>query len=85
MTKYDPGSGLPASCCDHFVRGAEPLQKGRINMAEFGENIRKAREEMGITHCDKFFSDSYSDQPLADIADEAFLILKDGTIAPWGK
>ena len=40
--------------------------------------------EMGITHCDKFFSDSYSDQPLADIADEAFLILKDGTIAPWG-
>lgn len=45
----------------------------------------RLKEEMGITHCDKFFSDSYSDQPLADIADEAFLILKDGTIAPWGK
>ena len=45
----------------------------------------RLQTEMGITHCDKFFSDSYSDQPLADIADEAFLILKDGTIAPWGK
>ena len=45
----------------------------------------RLQAEMGITHCDKFFSDSYSDQPLADIADEAFLILKDGTIAPWGK
>ena len=45
----------------------------------------RLKEEMGITHCRKFFSDSYSDQPLADIADEAFLILKDGTIAPWGK
>ena len=45
----------------------------------------RLKDEMGITHCDKFFSDSYSDQPLADIADEAFLILKDGTIAPWGK
>ena len=45
----------------------------------------RLKDQMGITHCDKFFSDSYSDQPLADIADEAFLILKDGTIAPWGK
>ena len=45
----------------------------------------RLKDEMGITHCDKFFSDSYSDQPLADIADESFLILKDGTIAPWGK
>lgn len=44
----------------------------------------RLESEMGITHCDKFFSDSYSDQPLADIADEAFLI-KDGVICPWGK
>jgi len=45
----------------------------------------RLKAEMGITHCEKFFSDSYSDQPLADIADEAFLILKDGTICPWRK
>ena len=44
----------------------------------------RLKDEMGITHCDKFFSDSYSDQPLADIADEAFLIV-DGKICPWGK
>lgn len=44
----------------------------------------RLKDQMGITHCDKFFSDSYSDQPLADIAEEAFLIV-DGKICPWGK
>lgn len=48
------------------------------------EKPKRLEAEMGITHCEKFFSDSYSDQPLADIADEAFLI-KDGVICPWGK
>lgn len=48
------------------------------------EKVVRLRQELGHTHCDKFFSDSYSDQPLADIADEAFLI-KDGVICPWGK
>jgi len=48
------------------------------------EKPRRLEAEMGITHCEKFFSDSYSDQPLADIAGEAFLI-KDGVICPWGK
>ena len=42
----------------------------------------RLKEQMGITHCDKFFSDSYSDTPLAKIADEAFLIKK-GKICPW--
>lgn len=44
----------------------------------------RLKDEMGITNCSKFFSDSYSDQPLADIADEAYLIVK-GEITPWGK
>lgn len=48
------------------------------------EKVVRLKDEMGITHCDKFFSDSYSDQPLADIAEEAFLIVK-GDICPWGK
>ena len=43
----------------------------------------RLREELGYTRCDRFYSDSYSDQPLADIADEAFLIV-DGRICPWG-
>lgn len=48
------------------------------------EKVVRLKDELGITHCDKFFSDSHSDQPLADIADEAFLI-KDGAICPWDK
>ncbi len=48
------------------------------------EKVRRLEEQTGITHCDKFFSDSYSDTPLAKIADEAFLIKK-GKICPWEK
>ena len=46
------------------------------------EKVRRLEEQTGITHCDKFFSDSHSDTPLAKIADEAFLIKK-GQIVPW--
>lgn len=48
------------------------------------EKPKRLEAEMGITRCDRFYSDSYSDQPLADIADIAFLI-KDGLICPWGR
>ena len=46
------------------------------------EKVVRLQAELGITHCDRFYSDSHSDQPLADIADEAFLIKK-GSICPW--
>ena len=46
------------------------------------EKVIRLRDQMDIDHCDKFFSDSHSDQPLADIAHEAFLIKK-GQIVPW--
>ena len=46
------------------------------------EKVRRLKEQTGITHCSKFFSDSHSDTPLAKIADEAFLV-KDGKIIPW--
>lgn len=46
------------------------------------EKVVRLKDQMGITHCDKFFSDSHSDTPLAKIADEAFLIKK-GKILPW--
>lgn len=48
------------------------------------EKVVRLKNELGHTHCDKFFSDSYSDQPLANIADEAYLIVK-GEITPWRK
>ena len=48
------------------------------------EKVVRLKQAYGYDHCDKFYSDSYSDQPLADIADESFLIVK-GRITPWGK
>lgn len=46
------------------------------------EKVVRLKNELGITHCDNFYSDSHSDQPLADIANKAFLIKK-GTICDW--
>lgn len=46
------------------------------------EKVRRLEEELGITECEDFYSDSYSDQPLADIAQRAFLIKK-GDVLPW--
>ncbi len=43
----------------------------------------RLKEQLGITRCDNFYSDSYSDQPLAEIADNAFIVEKDGTITSW--
>ena len=43
----------------------------------------RLKEQMGITRCDNFYSDSYSDQPLAEIADKAFIVEKDGSITNW--
>ena len=48
------------------------------------EKVTRLKDELGVTHCDKFYSDRYSDQPLADLADEAYLIVK-GEIRPWRK
>lgn len=48
------------------------------------EKVVRLKQELGFAHCDKFYSDAYSDQPLADIADQAFLIV-DGKVTPWGK
>ena len=43
----------------------------------------RLKDQMGITHCDNFYSDSYSDQPLAEIADKSWIVEKDGTITDW--
>ncbi len=47
------------------------------------EKVIRLKDELGYTHCDNFYSDSHSDQPLADIADRAFLVGKGGVISPW--
>lgn len=43
----------------------------------------RLKDQMGIVSCDNFYSDSYSDQPLAEIADKAWIVKKDGTITDW--
>lgn len=47
------------------------------------EKVVRLKEEMGITHCENFYSDAYSDQPLAEIADKAFIVQKDGSFTDW--
>ena len=48
------------------------------------EKVKRLRTEYGITSCDEFFSDSYSDTPLALIAKKAYIVKK-GTLVPWEK
>ena len=47
------------------------------------DKVLRLREELGISHCDRFYSDALSDQPMAEIADSAYLVKKDGTIVDW--
>ena len=47
-----------------------------------GEKVIRLKNETGITHCDEFYSDSKSDQPLADISDRAYIVRRN-TLIPW--
>lgn len=48
------------------------------------EKVRRYRERFGDTAIEQFYSDSYSDEPLAAIADEAFIV-KGERIIPWDR
>lgn len=48
------------------------------------EKVRRLEQEYHVTHIDKFYSDSQSDFPLADIASEAYLVIH-GKVAQWNK
>lgn len=48
------------------------------------EKVSRLKDKYGIEHCDKFYSDSYSDTPLALIADEAFIFCKN-ELTPWNE
>ncbi len=49
-----------------------------------GEKVIRLRDEYGIEHCDSFYSDSFSDTPLAEIADSAYIVRKNN-ITPWNE
>lgn len=48
------------------------------------EKVIRLREKYPTFQVDKFYSDSYSDQPLADISKEKYLVIK-GEINDWKK
>ena len=47
------------------------------------EKVTRLHDQMGVDHCDSFYSDAHCDLPLAKIADQAFLVDKQGTLHPW--
>ena len=46
------------------------------------EKVRRFREEFPCGHIEQFYSDSYSDTPLAEISEEAYLV-KGEKLIPW--
>lgn len=46
------------------------------------EKVSRLYEKYNITECDNFYSDSYSDTPLANIASSAYIVRKN-TLSPW--
>lgn len=48
------------------------------------EKVKRLEKELGITRCEEFYSDSRSDQSMADIAERAFLVVR-GRIREWKK
>ncbi len=46
------------------------------------EKVRRFLEEYPDGHIDDFYSDSYSDRPLAEMADRAFIV-KGEELSPW--
>lgn len=65
---------------------ATPMDKktGKIHgeNCHDAEKVRRFFERFPGGHTEKFYSDSLSDTPMAEIADEAFLVCW-GTISPW--
>ena len=46
------------------------------------EKVLRLYEKYGVAECDNFYSDSYSDTPLANIADKAYIV-RQNTLSPW--
>lgn len=47
------------------------------------EKVRRLRAQEPEAHVETFWSDSRSDVPLAQIAEQAFLVRSDGTLVEW--
>ena len=48
------------------------------------EKVTRLKDKYGITECDEFYSDSFSDTPLAEIAGSAYIVRKN-KLTPWNE
>ena len=48
------------------------------------EKVTRLKDKYGITECDEFYSDSFSDTPLAEIAGAAYIVRKN-KLTPWNE
>lgn len=48
------------------------------------EKVVRLKNEYGIEHCDNFYSDSFSDTPLAEIADRAYIVRRND-LTEWNE
>ncbi|MBE6960317.1 MAG: phosphoserine phosphatase [Ruminococcaceae bacterium] len=69
---------------NHLIASRVDVRTGKFLGANCRgrEKVVRLQEELGIARCDQFYSDSTSDLPLAQIAEQAFLIKK-GQITEW--
>ncbi len=49
-----------------------------------GEKTKRLLAEYGIEKCENFYSDSFSDTPLAEIADKAYIVRRNN-LTPWNE
>ncbi len=47
-----------------------------------GEKTKRLLDEYGIENCENFYSDSFSDTPLAEIAEKAYIVRRND-LTPW--
>lgn len=68
----------------HLISSQVDKESGKYNgiNCHGKEKVRRFYEVFGKADIDEFYSDSYSDTPLAEIADKAFIV-RDNNIAEW--
>jgi HAD superfamily phosphoserine phosphatase-like hydrolase len=67
-----------------LIASAVDAQSGKFSGKNcYGpEKVQRLAAKYHVTHIDEFYSDSHSDLPLAQIADQAFLVKK-GVVSEW--
>lgn len=69
----------------HLIASELDLNTYKVNGVDCTgiEKVRRFKEEFPNMEIDSFYSDSYSDTPLAQIAKKAYMVKKGGKIVEW--